>query len=153
MFFVSLNQTIEMHKKNFYIIVFWVTVAFWLVTCYLLFSKKPYTVEIEVPSFGVHILLFFVLSYMTTLAQYRPRLFLIWALICLFGAMSEIIQYFTPPRTCDIVDFFEDVIGASLGIGAAVLTLIMLRHFRRSALWQRLRGRKKTVSLQTLSKL
>jgi len=136
-----------MHNKRVYAFVFLATIALWLVTCYLLFSKRPYTANFEVPSFGAHILLFFVLSYMTTCAQSRPRLFLTWALICLFGAMSEIIQYFDPPRTCDIVDFFEDVIGTSLGIGVAVLTLIMLRHFRRSVLGQRLLGHKKTASL------
>ncbi|MCL2349392.1 MAG: VanZ family protein [Planctomycetaceae bacterium] len=135
-----------MHKKNLYAVAFWVTVVFWFVACYLLFAKNPYT-GIEVPAFGAHILLFFVLSYMTTCAQYRPRLFLTWALICLFGMISEIIQYFDPPRTCDVVDFFEDVIGTSLGIGAAVLTLILLRYFLRSALGQRLRGRKKNASL------
>ena len=133
-----------MHYKRVYTTVFWATVVFWLVTCYLLFSKRPYTANFEVPAFGAHILLFFVLSTMTTLAQDRPRLFLTWALICLFGAISEIIQYFDPPRTCDVVDFFEDIIGTSLGVGTAVLILIVLRHFWRSAA---VRGRKKTASL------
>jgi VanZ family protein len=41
----------------------------------------------------------------------------LWGIVCasLFGALMEVLQYFTPPREASILDEICNLIGASLG--------------------------------------
>ena len=121
--------------KSFFRTLLWlIAIAFWCASFYLLLSKCPYTGPISVPSHGAHTVLFFGLAFMTTCAQQRPNIVLTLAALYFFGGMTEVAQHFTPPRTCDLLDFMEDVIGSTAGVFAVFACMPLFRKILR--LWQ-----------------
>lgn len=119
-------------KRYLQTLVWIIVIVLWCASFYLLLSTRPYTGGIPVPNYGAHTVLFFGLAFMTTCAQIRPNIVLTLAALYFFGGMSEIAQHFIPPRTCDPLDFAEDVIGATLGLVVALASLAWLRHYLRS---------------------
>ena len=113
-------------------LAFVIAIAFWCSSFYLLLSRQPYVGGVKIPDYGVHTVLFFGLAFMTTCAQLRPKIVLTLAVLYLFGGMSEIAQHFLPPRTCDLLDFLEDVVGSTLGLVAALVWMALLRRILRT---------------------
>jgi len=114
-----------------------IAVVLWLASFYLLLSSHPYVGNVLVPEHGVHTVLFFGLAFMTTCAQRRPRIVLTLAALFIFGGITEIVQHFVPPRTCDLIDFLEDVVGSLAGFTAALVCMALLRKVLRLAIWKR----------------
>jgi len=111
-----------------------IAIVLWCSSFYLLLSRQPYVggAWLPLPKHGVHAVMFFGLAFMTTCAQQRPKVVLTLAVIYLFGGMSEVAQQFLPPRTCDLLDFLEDVVGSTLGIVVALAWMALLRRFLRT---------------------
>ncbi|MCL2622387.1 MAG: VanZ family protein [Planctomycetaceae bacterium] len=110
----------------------WLTaIALWCISFYLLLSTSPYVGTVHVPTHGAHTVLFFGLAFMTTCAQQRPNIVLTLAVLYVFGGLTEIVQHFHPPRTCDLLDFIEDVVGSTIGVVAALVWMAWLRHLLR----------------------
>jgi len=119
-------------KRFLRTLTFLIAIALWCISFYLLLSRHPYVGDVRVPEHGAHTIMFFGLAFMTTCAQHRPKVVLTLAALYLFGGMSEIAQHFLPPRTCDPLDFLEDVVGSTLGLVAALAWMALLRRFLRS---------------------
>ena len=119
-------------KRFLYTLAFVITLALWCISFYLLLSRSPYVGDVPVPEHGGHAVLFFGLAFMTTCAQQRPNIVLTLAVMYLFGGISEVAQHFLPPRTCDILDFLEDVVGSTGGLVAALVWMALLRWFLRN---------------------
>ena len=133
-------------KKYLYRLAFLVSIALWCVSVYLLMAKKPTNiVDFDIPNFGAHTVMFLGLAFMTTCSQRQPKVLLTLGMLFLFGGLSEIVQHFNPPRTCDLWDFFEDVAGSTLGLIAALIWMRTLRMFLQSAFWRRLRHKKSAL--------
>ena len=133
-------------KKHLYRFAFLISIVLWCASVYLLISKKPANfVDIDIPNLGEHTAMFFGLAFMTTCSQRQPKVILTLGILFLFGGLSEIVQHFNPPRTCDIMDFFEDVTGSAIGLIAALIWMYTLRKFLQSVFWQRLRHKKPTL--------
>jgi hypothetical protein len=118
-------------KRFLRTLVFGVAIALWCMSFYLLLSSHPYVGDIPAPKYGLHALMFFGLAFMTTCAQQRPKIVLTLAALYIFGGMTEVAQHFLPPRTCDPLDFLEDVVGATLGLVVALAWMALLRRFLR----------------------
>jgi len=119
-------------KRFLHTLAFVIAIALWCISFYLLLSRHPHVGGIWVPDYGAHTVMFFGLAFMTTCAQQRPKVVLTLSVLYLFGGMSEIAQHFLPPRTCDLLDFLEDVVGASGGLVAA---LVLMWIFHRVSLF------------------
>jgi len=122
-------------KRFLRTLTFLIAVAFWCLSFYLLLSRQPYVGDIRRPDYA-HTLMFFGLAFMTTCAQRRPNIVLTLAVLYLFGGLSEIAQHFLPPRTCDPVDFLEDVLGSTGGLVAALVWKSLVQRIAL-ARWQR----------------
>ena len=109
-----------------------IAMVLWCISFYLLLSARPYVCNVHVPSHGAHTVLFFGLAFMTTCAQQHPNIVLTLAVLYFFGGMTEIGQHFCPPRTCDLLDFTEDVVGSTIGLFAAIAWIAFLRYIVRS---------------------
>ena len=135
---VSLATSIMHFMKNhLYSLAFLLSIIIWCTSVYLLLAKAP-NVGVRVPPYGAHTVMFFGLAFMTTCSQRRPKILLTLTALFLFGAVTEVAQHFNPPRTCDPIDFMEDVIGATLGLVAAIVWIDLLRRFLRSNFWHRM---------------
>jgi len=122
----------DMMKRFLRTLALLIAMALWCISFYLLLSKKPFVDDIRLPEHGTHTVLFFGLAFMTTCAQQRPKVVLTLAILYLFGGTSEIAQHFLPPRTCDPLDFLEDVAGSTLGLVAALVWVAWLRRILRA---------------------
>jgi VanZ family protein len=120
-------------KRFFYTLAWLIVMILWCASFYLLLSTRPYIGGVQIPEHGVHTVMFFGLAFMTTCAQRQPNIVLTLAIFYLFGGITEIAQHFLPPRTCDLVDFMEDVVGATLGVATALGWMALLRWFLRIA--------------------
>ena len=105
-----------------------IAIALWCASFYLLLSTRPYIGGVKLADHGVHTALFFGLAFMTTCAQQRPNIVVTLAALYFFGGMTEIAQHFNPPRTCDPLDFLEDVVGSTIGLIVALAWMALLRY-------------------------
>jgi hypothetical protein len=95
------------------------TLLAWGGAMYLLFSPNPLFwlgYRPHIPERGTHLVMFSCLAFVTYISQYRPKFFATLLWMCAFGMISEIIQYFEPPRTLELADFAEDVLGSLFGV-------------------------------------
>ncbi len=120
-------------KNYLYTLAFVIAIVLWCTSFYLLISRHPYAAGIHIPSHGAHTVMFFGLAFMTICSQRRPKIVLTLAALYCFGGMTEIAQHFSPPRTCDLLDFIEDVTGSTVGLFAAMAWMALLRFFLRYA--------------------
>jgi len=63
----------------------------------------------------IHFLAFFILSVATLYAFQVTRIFHCVILIICFGICIEVIQFFIPYRSFEILDIIADIIGALIG--------------------------------------
>ena len=66
----------------------------------------------------IHFFAFFILSVATLFAFQVTRIFQCILLIICFGICIEVIQYFIPYRSFEILDIIADIIGALIGFKA-----------------------------------
>ena len=118
-------------KRILRILVWLIAMALWCASCYFLLSTRPNFSGFQIPEHGVHTVMFFGLAFMTTCAQLRPNTVLTLAALYFFGGMTEVAQHFSPPRTCDLLDFIEDIIGSTVGLFAALACMALLRQIFR----------------------
>jgi VanZ family protein len=64
-------------------------------------------------------------------SQLRPRLLVATAISTLFGAVLELVQAFSPPRTADVLDWIADTVGA-LAVAGAVYAVAALAGRRQA---------------------
>ncbi|MDR1492790.1 MAG: VanZ family protein [Planctomycetaceae bacterium] len=114
-------------KQWIYRFVAGITSCLWILYFYLLLARSPFQGKIRTPEYGVHAVFFFLLAFMTLCSQPKPRVFWTLMALYLFGCLTEMTQHFNPPRTCGLEDLFEDMIGSSLGVFAALLLRKLLR--------------------------
>ncbi|MDR1383928.1 MAG: VanZ family protein [Planctomycetaceae bacterium] len=114
-------------KQWLYRFVAGITGCLWIFYVYLLLARSPFRGKIHAPEYGVHAVFFFILAFMTTCSQPKPRIFWTLMALYLFGCFTEMAQHFNPPRTCGLEDLLEDAIGASLGLVASLLWMKLLR--------------------------
>ena len=66
----------------------------------------------------IHFFAFLILSVSTLFAFQVTRIFQLILLIICFGICIEVIQYFIPYRSFEILDIIADIIGALIGFKA-----------------------------------
>ena len=120
---------IVMMKRFLYTLAWLIAIGLWCASFYFLLSKHPYAGNVSIPEHGAHTFLFFGLAFMTSCAQRRPNIAMTLAILYFFGGITEVSQHFNPPRTCDPMDFMEDVVGSTLGVFTALGWMALLRWF------------------------
>ncbi len=66
----------------------------------------------------VHVVSFFVLAVLTLSARWPLPHWVVVVVMAIYGGMTEIVQYFLPPRHCAWMDWFKDLTGIALGTAA-----------------------------------
>jgi hypothetical protein len=98
-------------------------VGYWaLLTVLLLVSDPASVVGMQrVPSFfgsdvGIHFTAFTILAVVVNAARWpkQPRWW-IPALLMLYGIATESLQYFVPPRSVELMDYTENIVGVAFG--------------------------------------
>jgi len=83
---------------------------------WILFWKSHLPEEVAVETGVEHLIMFGTLGFFVELSR-RKWHSLTWLHILIaYGLTTEILQHFTPSRTCDVADFSQDCAGAYLGI-------------------------------------
>lgn len=77
----------------------------------------------EIPQRGVHLTAFFALGIVASGAQWPRRRTARAAMLVVYALLTESLQYFVPPRTVELLDYAENL----LGIGIALLVAHWLR--------------------------
>lgn len=75
----------------------------------------------------VHLLCFTLLGFLASLIPWRRSRWTLLALLMLYGALTEIVQYFIPQRTAEWGDLLQDVLGLIAGMTAASIFLAWWR--------------------------
>jgi len=108
-------------------------VFYWPTLFILAHMPVPHLVrEAEVSDKGIHFLAYLILTFLLWFAinpnkkvNLRPRVFLsktragawwILLVVVLYGVLDEVLQGFVRGRSCDIRDFYVDLIGTLLGL-------------------------------------
>jgi hypothetical protein len=66
---------------------------------------------------GIHLLFFSGLAFLASGSRFNLRPWILAAALIGYGAATEVVQRFVPPRSVDLVDFLEDLSGTLVGIG------------------------------------
>jgi hypothetical protein len=109
-----------------------VFVAYWVFVTFLLLTPEPldvlgldeYAGDLA-GGYGRHFLLFAGLGLLGSLGRWRISTITLGCLLGAYGVATEALQGFIPPRTPDLFDVVEDLLGVAVGlaIGAAVVWL------------------------------
>ena len=86
----------------------------------------------------VHLLVYAVLGVLFLIPLAKARLSQVTVgtaaravvLATLYGAFDEVHQSFTPDRTPDVRDLFADTLGATLGVAAILLLMVIVKRMR-----------------------
>ena len=102
-----------MSLKKFTIIAFYILI-------FVLAIIPPSEGQISFPYLDklIHFLAFFIISVGTFYAFQVTEIFRCFLLIACFGICIEVIQYFIPYRSFEILDIIADIIGALIGFKA-----------------------------------
>ena len=76
----------------------------------------------------LHLVAYLVLGALCVFALPRVRPLVILAGITAFGLLMEVLQYFTGYRAFEWTDLLSDVIGAAIGMTAALIVADVLRR-------------------------
>ena len=106
------------------------TGCLWLLCTALLLLPKPWILFWnhnfpEEYGFGLgveHLYMFGSLGFFVELSRRKWHPFTWLHILIGYGLVTEILQHFIPPRTCDIADFSQDCAGAYLGILLGLIT-------------------------------
>jgi hypothetical protein len=110
-------------------------IAYWILLTILLLVPHPAVLVglHSVPifpwgKFGIHTGFFTVLGLLTNFSRWPKRLD--WRLIvsmAIYGITTEFLQRFVPPRTSQVIDGVENLLGIALGAGIYWLVLRVRR--------------------------
>ncbi len=113
-------------KKNSFLVAHLPFIVYIVVLTWLLAVPSVKFVEsFEVSDKIEHFFAFFVLTFLfgfsahfqTRFKKYSKAVFIMVLLIsALYGAATEIMQYFVPGRSCDFFDWLMDFSGAIIGM-------------------------------------
>ena len=107
-------------------------VAYWSFVTFLLLTPHPLEIlglheyaEALAGGYGRHFLLFAGLGLLASLGRWRISTTTLACLLGAYGVATEVLQAFIPPRTPELADAVEDLLGvaAGLAIGAAAVWL------------------------------
>ena len=84
-----------------------------------LFGHQEYVVAaFRLLSFMVHFLTFTLLGWLMLAARWPLRSDMLLVLLVVYAAVTELVQFFIPGRTPDMLDLAQDVAGLALGATA-----------------------------------
>lgn len=109
----------------------WLPPILWAATI-LFLTSIPIPQDVAVPTGGdklAHLIMYGVLGFLSLRAAWSPgasarTLVAVTCAIAVFAAVDELHQGLLPGRSADQVDWFADVVGATLGV---ILASIQLR--------------------------
>ena len=89
----------------------------------LLLTPNPWAVlglrhvgkTVRIPERGVHCTMFFVLTLLMHASRWRVGKKTLWCALVGYGIMTELLQWFVPPRTVEWPDAMENIAGIALG--------------------------------------
>lgn len=99
----------------------WLPPTLWAAVILLLTSIPiPQTVSVPSGDKLAHLILYGVLGFLSVRAAWQPEapvraLVLVVCAIAVFAALDELHQAVLASRTADLLDWYADVVGASLG--------------------------------------
>ena len=99
-------------------------IAYWIALTVLLLVPHPdEIVGFSAPHLpwgkvGIHLGFFTVLSVLANFSRWPKRLSLsLIAFMAIYGITTEFLQRFVPPRTSQVIDGVENLLGIALGAG------------------------------------
>jgi hypothetical protein len=75
---------------------------------------------------GIHLVLFTLMALFVSACRLPVRRASLMAVLIGYGILTETLQWFVPPRTVELLDYTENIIGVLLGV--AIWTF-MERHW------------------------
>lgn len=106
------------------------------ITYLSLIKEVPFAVMGEIPladKWG-HMVAYLVLAFCLACDSYRARvstrvIYMVATLLPLaYGGLMEWIQYYFPPRMCELLDWMADGIGTIIGVALFAAYHLILRH-------------------------
>jgi hypothetical protein len=83
--------------------------------------------------FGIHLIAFTGLGFLANAARWPKRPgWLMIAVIVVYGIATELLQPLFPPRTLEVMDGIEDILGIAAGSLIYWLMLWLLQRYLRS---------------------
>jgi hypothetical protein len=116
-------------------VLLYLCIAYWILLTILLLAPHPSALVglHAVPifpwgKFGIHTSFFTVLGLLANFSRWPKRIS--WRLIvfmAIYGITTEFLQRFVPPRTSQVIDGFENLLGIAIGTGIYLLVWWRLR--------------------------
>lgn len=108
--------------------------AYWATLSILIVVPDPWALlgfprtAVSTPSFGAHLAAFTLLGFFTTMSRLPLRPWKVSTALVVYAILIELAQFCSPPRTVELRDFAENLVGLAIGIAAARLALKPLRR-------------------------
>ncbi len=64
---------------------------------------------------GIHFLLFTLMTLMVQAARWPIRWGIVLSVLIGYGILTETLQWFSPPRTVELLDYIENITGVFVG--------------------------------------
>jgi VanZ family protein len=115
-----------------------VCVAYWILLTVLLLVPNPQVVVglQRVPLFpwgdvGIHFTAFIILSVLVHLAVWPKRVRWTVAVLMAYGIATESLQLFVPPRSVELKDYAENILGVLAGAGLYLVFRRLLQEVHK----------------------
>ena len=112
-----------------------VLIAYWAFVTFLLLTPHPLEflglrqyAETLAGGYGRHFLLFTGLSLLAFLGRWPIPLAALACLLAAYGIGTEVLQAFVPPRTPELADAVEDLLGIAAGLALGVTAIRLRMH-------------------------
>ncbi len=93
-------------------------------------SRLPATMAIDR---GVHFALFLILTVLVHASRWPIRPVVFVQILVVYGVASELLQWLVPPRSVELLDLMENLLGIAMG---TILSWWLARWFREPAIVQ-----------------
>ena len=96
--------------------------AYWVGLSLLILVPNPWTLlgfvraPAQAPDLGVHFVAFVVLGFCTVMSRLPIRRRTVFVILTTYAVLIELAQFYFPPRTVELRDFIENLLGLSFGI-------------------------------------
>lgn len=122
-----------MQQRPFIILMRFAAAAYGLLLSYLLVAPDPLfflgrEAKQGVPRMGVHFTAFLILAFLVGAARLRVGRWTLCGSVCAYALLIELAQFFSPPRTVELIDLAENYTGLIVG---------MLLWMAVAKLWER----------------
>lgn len=87
-----------------------------------------------------HVIGFFVLAVLALAVRWPVPRWVVVVVLVAYGAATEIIQGFLPPRTADWADWYQDIAGILLAVAACWIASAVLRRWSATKIAAELTG-------------